>query len=144
MKKKVFIKLKNRQEFLENKNIEEVEKDYQGEFYKKRDKFYLSYIEDSEGIEGAKTILKIDPHKKRVLLLRQKPAEMKQDFQTGEKQKGYFDTEYGRINLSVKTDSLKIDISKDAGIISINYKLYLSGELSSEHSLSLSFSSGKN
>lgn len=139
MNQKVSIKLENKQNFLENRESQKIAREYPGELYKKQQKYYLSYNEDSEGIDGARTILKIDPAAKRVLLMRQKPAEMKQDFKIGKKIRGYFSTEYGNIKIAVKTNHLKIDIKEKSGKIKIKYQLYLGGELSSEHSLKLSY-----
>jgi uncharacterized beta-barrel protein YwiB (DUF1934 family) len=139
MNQKVLIKLENKQNFIDDIENEKIAKEYSGELYKKQKKYYLSYNENSEGIEGARTILKIDPTAQRVLLMRQKPAEMKQDFKIGKKIKGYFSTEYGNIKTAVKTNHLKIDIKEKSGKIHIKYQLYLGGELSSEHSLKLSY-----
>lgn len=139
MNQKVLIKLENKQNFLENRDSDKIEKKYYGELYKKKQKYYLSYNEDSEGIDGARTILKIDPAEQRVLLMRQEPAEMKQDFKIGRKIEGYFSTEYGSIKTAVKTNHLKIDIKEKSGKIHIKYQLYLGGELSSGHSLKLSY-----
>lgn len=139
MAQKVLIKLENNQDFLENNDSEKIEKKYYGELYKKKKKYYLSYNEDSEGIDGVRTILKIDPAAERVLLMRHEPAEMKQDFKIGRKIEGYFSTEYGSIKTAVKTEHLKIEIKEKSGKIKIRYQLYLGGELSSEHSLKLSY-----
>ncbi len=139
MDQKILIKLKNKQDFLENRESDKIEKEYTGEFYKKKQKYYLSYNEDSEGINGAKTILKIDPAAERVLLMRQEPAEMKQDFKIGKKIRGYFSTGYGSIKTAVKTNQLKINIKEKSGEIKIKYQLYLGEELSSKHSLKLNY-----
>jgi len=139
MNQKVLIKLKNKQDFLENRNSEKIEKEYHGELYEKNQKYYLRYNEDSEGLEGIRTILKIDPKAERVLLMRHEPAEMKQDFKIGRKIEGYFNTEYGEIKTAVKTKHLKIEIKEKSGKIDIKYQLYLAGEISSEHSLKLSY-----
>lgn len=139
MSQKVLIKLENKQDFLENRDGEHIKKEYYGELYIKQDKYYLSYAEDSEGMGSARTILKIDPEAQRVLLMRQEPAEMKQDFRSGRKIEGYFKTEYGNIKTAVKTSRLKIDIEEKGGNIQIEYQLYLGGELSSAHILKLSY-----
>jgi len=139
MNKKVLIKLENEQDFVENNNSEQISLEFDGEFYEKREKFYLSYNDHSEGLEGAQTILKIDPQAERVLLMRKEPAEMKQDFKIGEKIKGYLNTQYGEIKTSVKTKRLEIDIKEKKGRIKIKYELYLGGELSSNHYLELSY-----
>lgn len=139
MNKNVSIKLENVQEIVEDEGVEKFKNRFQGEFYQKNEKFYLSYEDDSEGIDGAQTIVKIDPEKERVLLLRHQPAAMKQDFIIGKKQDGYFGTPYGEIEIAVKTKTLEIDITESTGIIKINYQVFLGGELNAEHRLKLSY-----
>lgn len=139
MSKSVSIKLENIQDFIENDEQDKIKNEYNGEFYIKNEKLYLSYEDDSEGMEGALTIVKIDPERERVLLLRQDPAAMKQDFLVGKKQDGYFKTPYGEIKIAVKTTELEIDINENTGIIKINYQLFLGGELNAEHRLKLNY-----
>lgn len=139
MSKDVSIKLENVQDFIEDKESERVDNRYQGEFYVKNEKLYLSYEEEAEGMDDARTIIKIDPERERVLLMRQSPAAMRQDFVIGEKQDGYFKTPYGEIEISIKTQKLKIDIGEDTGIIRINYQVFLGGSLNAEHRLKLNY-----
>ena len=73
MKYEVNIEIKNKQ------NVEGAETDFltnssEGFFYIKNNIYYLIYNDYSEGIEGAKTTLKIDPEENRILLMRAKPA----------------------------------------------------------------------
>lgn len=140
MSKKVLIKLENKQDFSGKQPAVDIKHEFNGELYIKKEKYYLSYNDHSEGIDGARTILKIDPERERVLLLREEPAEMKQTFKKAEKIKGYFKTAYGKLELAVKTSDLKIDIEDNNGIIKIEYHLFLGGELSSNHKLKLSYS----
>lgn len=139
MSKDVSIKLENIQDFIEDKESEKVDNRYQGEFYIKNEKLYLSYEEEAEGLDGARTIIKIDPERERVLLMRQSPAAMRQDFVIGEKQDGYFKTPYGEIKISIKTQKLKIDVGEDTGIIKIDYQVFLGGSLNAEHRLRLNY-----
>ena len=140
MKKKILIKLENRQDFVDDQPGTDIKNEFKGELYIKKEKYYLRYNDQSEGIDGARTILKIDPKAERVLLLREEPAEMKQTFKKAQKIKGYFKTAYGKLELAVKTRDLKIDIEDNNGIIKIEYQLFLGGELSSKHKLKLSYS----
>lgn len=143
MSKNVSIKLVNLQDFITDNDQEIIENEYNGQFYIKNEKLYLSYEDHGEGIDGAQTVVKIDPERERVLLLRQDPAAMKQDFVVGKKQKGYFNTAYGEIKIAVKTTKLEIDISDNTGIIKINYQLFLGGELNAEHQLKLNYKISK-
>jgi uncharacterized beta-barrel protein YwiB (DUF1934 family) len=139
MSKNVSIKLENVQQLIDDQEKQRINNQYQGEFYIKNEKLYLKYEDDAEGIDGAQTVVKIDPEQERVLLLRQEPAAMKQDFVCGEKQQGYFETAYGEIKMAVKTKSLEMEISENRGLIRINYQVYLGGELNAEHRLKINY-----
>ncbi|KXS49815.1 MAG: hypothetical protein A8274_1227 [Halanaerobium sp. 4-GBenrich] len=139
MSKNVSIKLENVQQIIDDQEKQQINNSYQGKFYIKNDKLYLSYADNAEGIDGSKTIVKIDPERERVLLLRQEPAAMKQDFVCGEKQAGYFKTAYGEIKMAVKTKRLEMEISEKSGLIRINYQVFLGGELNAEHHLKINY-----
>jgi uncharacterized beta-barrel protein YwiB (DUF1934 family) len=139
MSKNVSIKLENVQKLIDDQEKQQLNNNYQGEFYIKNEKLYLKYEDDAEGIDGAQTIVKIDPERERVLLLRQEPAAMKQDFVCGKKQEGYFKTAYGEIKMAVKTKRLEIEIGDNSGLIRINYQVFLGGELNAEHHLKINY-----
>ncbi|MFP4021281.1 MAG: DUF1934 domain-containing protein [Halanaerobium sp.] len=139
MSKNVSIKLENVQQIVDEEEKEQINNQYQGEFYIKNEKLYLSYQDDAEGIDGARTVVKIDPVRERVLLIRQEPAAMKQDFVCGEKQEGYFKTAYGEIKMAVKTKRLEMEISENTGLIRINYQVFLGGEFNAEHHLKINY-----
>src|SRR6056297_3654550 len=139
MSKNVSIKLENIQEIIDDNEKQQINNNYQGEFYIKNEKLYLSYEDDAEGMDGAQTIVKIDPEQERVLLLRHEPAAMKQDFVCGEKQEGYFKTAYGEIKMAVKTKRLEMEISENTGMIRINYQVFLGGEFNAEHHLKIDY-----
>lgn len=139
MSKKVSIKLENVQQIVDDQEKQKINNNYQGEFYIKNEKLYLSYEDNAEGIDGSQTIVKIDPDRERVLLLRQEPAAMKQDFVCGKKQEGYFKTAYGEIKIAVKTKRLEMEISEKSGLIRINYQVFLGGELNAEHHLKINY-----
>jgi uncharacterized beta-barrel protein YwiB (DUF1934 family) len=139
MSKNVSIKLENVQKLIDDQEKQQLNNNYQGEFYIKNEKLYLKYEDNAEGIDGAQTIVKIDPERERVLLLRQEPAAMKQDFVCGKKQEGYFKTAYGEIKMAVKTKKLEIEIGDNSGLIRINYQVFLGGELNAEHHLKINY-----
>lgn len=139
MSKKVSIKLENEQKIIDDDQTQQINNQYQGQFYIKNEKLYLSYEDDAEGMDGAKTIIKIDPEAQRVLLMRQDPAAMKQNFISGKKKEGYFKTAYGEIKMAVKTQNLEMEISKNSGLVKIYYKVFLGGELNAEHHLKLNY-----
>ena len=139
MSKNVSIKLENVQKLIDDQEKQQINNQYQGEFYIKNEKLYLSYQDDAEGIDSAQTVVKIDPHRERVLLLRHEPAAMKQEFVCGKKQEGYFKTAYGEIEMAVKTKRLEMEISDNSGLIRINYQVFLGGELNAEHHLKINY-----
>ena len=139
MSKNVSIKLENVQQIIDDQEKQQLNNNYQGEFYIKNEKLYLKYEDDAEGIDGAQTVVKIDPERERVLLLRQEPAAMKQDFVCGKKKEGYFKTAYGEIKMAVKTKRLEIEIADNSGLIRINYQVFLGGELNAEHQLKIKY-----
>ena len=139
MSKKCSIKLENLQKLTDDPEKQKINNQYRGEFYIKNEKLYLSYLDDAEGMDGSQTIVKIDPERERVLLLRQEPAAMKQDFRIGKKQEGYFKTAYGEIKMAVKTKRLEMEISDNSGLIRINYQVFLGGELNAEHHLKINY-----
>jgi len=139
MSKNVSIKLENIQQIIDDQEKQQINNSYQGEFYIKNEKLYLRYEDDAEGVDGAQTVVKIDPERERVLLLRQEPAAMKQDFVCGKKQEGYFKTAYGEIKMAVKTKRLEMEIGDNAGLVRIDYQVFLGGELNAEHRLKINY-----
>jgi len=139
MSKNVSIKLENVQQLIDDQEKQQLNNQYQGEFYIKNEKLYLSYQDDAEGIDSSRTVVKIDPERERVLLLRHEPAAMKQEFVCGKKQEGYFKTAYGEIKMAVKTKRLEMEISDNSGLIRINYQVFLGGELNAEHHLKINY-----
>mgnify|MGYP006311345761 CR=1 FL=1 len=139
MSKNVSIKLENVQQLIDDQEKQQLNNQYQGEFYIKNEKLYLSYQDDAEGIDSSRTVVKIDPERERVLLLRHEPAAMKQEFVCGKKQEGYFKTAYGEIEMAVKTKRLEMEISDNSGLIRINYQVFLGGELNAEHHLKINY-----
>jgi len=139
MSKNVSIKLENVQQIIDDQEKQQINNSYQGEFYIKNEKLYLRYEDDAEGVDGAQTVVKIDPERERVLLLRQEPAAMKQDFVCGKKQEGYFKTAYGEIKMAVKTKRLEMEIGDNAGLVRIDYQVFLGGELNAEHRLKINY-----
>jgi uncharacterized beta-barrel protein YwiB (DUF1934 family) len=57
MSKNVSIKLENVQQIIDDQEKQQINNSYQGKFYIKNDKLYLSYADNAEGIDGSKTIV---------------------------------------------------------------------------------------
>ena len=138
MKFKVNIEVKNKQKIKFGED-DLIKNSSDGIFYIKDDVYYLVYEDFSEGIEGARTTLKIDPIEERVLLLRADPAAMKQNFCIGEKTRGYYQVDDSKLRLEVETTKINFDLLEDEGKIKIEYVLYLMGEKTSESSLKINY-----
>jgi len=138
MKYEVNIEIKNKQ------NVEGADTDFltnssEGFFYIKNNIYYLIYEDYSEGIEGAKTTLKIDPEENRVLLMRSKPAAMKQVFIEKEKTEGFYQVNEQEVSLEVKTEDIQIELDELEGKIELEYTQYLMGEIIGENSLEVNY-----
>lgn len=108
-------------------------------FLHKRGKYYLIYEDFSTGINGARTVLKIDPEKEEVILFRHKPAEMKQIFAAGERREGLYVVEAGELKLETETSALQLELSSEQGMIGIDYRVYLNGSSVSRNELEINF-----
>ena len=108
-----------------------------GFLYHKNNYYYLVYQDHSEGINGARTMFKIDVREKKIFLLRSKPAKMRQVFKNGETLQGFYDTDYGKMKLESETKDLSLKIDKLEGFIKINYNLYINGSLSTKNRLKM-------
>ena len=138
MKYEVNIEIKNKQ------NLEGAETDFlknsnEGIFYLKNNIYYLVYNDYSEGLQGAKTTLKIEPEENRILLMRAKPAEMKQIFVEKEKTKGFYQINEQEVSLEVETEDIQIELEELEGKIELEYTQYLMGEIIGEHSLKINY-----
>lgn len=138
MKYEVNIEIKNKQ------NVEGAETDFltnssEGFFYIKNNIYYLIYDDYSEGIEGAKTTLKIDPEENRILLMRAKPAAMKQVFIEQEKTEGFYHVNEQEVSLEVETEDIQIELDELEGKIELEYTQYLMGEIIGKNSLEVNY-----
>lgn len=138
MKYEVNIEIKNKQ------NVEGAETDFltnssEGFFYIKNNIYYLIYDDYSEGIEGAKTTLKIDPEENRILLMRAKPAAMKQVFIEKEKTEGFYQVNEQEVSLEVETEDIQIELDELEGKIELEYTQYLMGEIIGKNSLEVNY-----
>lgn len=138
MKYEVNIEIKNKQ------NVEGAETDFltnssEGFFYIKNNIYYLIYNDYSEGIEGAKTTLKIDPEENRILLMRAKPAAMKQVFIEKEKTEGFYQVNEQEVSLEVETEDIQIELDELEGKIELEYTQYLMGEIIGKNSLEVNY-----
>ncbi len=131
----VSITVKNLQYQDEQKNI--IHQQTRGYLYPKKQAVFLQYEEDSEGLKGVKTTLKLE--KERVTLIRHGKVSMNQTFEKGLKHEGGYQTPYGNIPLITDTTDIEIAIGQDEGLIRIFYNLYLAEDLSSNNTLEIAY-----
>ncbi len=82
-----------------------------GKLYRKRGEDYLVYREKNEGIDGARTTLKLDENGERVFLSREGKGGWKQEFIAGESSSNLYSSGQGKI--MVKTETKTIQIRKN-------------------------------
>ncbi len=137
--KQVKIKILNKQTF-PNGEKEKIKHEGKGKYYFKNDKHYLIYNEKNQGLEDVETILKFNNDNNRVLMQRSKPRETRQVFDT--KEDCLFEYAVGKhkMRFLTETKSLKIENSKNKGLIKIKYNLLQNQKIFAENSLKIEYS----
>jgi uncharacterized beta-barrel protein YwiB (DUF1934 family) len=120
--KLVKIKILNKQTFPDGRK-EKIKHEGKGKYNLKNDKHYLVYNENNKGLEDVETILKFNEEKNRVLMQRAKPRKTRH-----------------KMKFLTETKSLKIETSKNKGIIKIKYNLLQNQEIFAENSLKVEYS----
>ena len=138
MEKKVNIKIKSTQNLIEG-GSDVVKFEDKGIFYVKNDIYYLVYENHAEGIDGARTIVKIDPEREQIVILRSKPAKMEQTFRKNETLHASYTTQYGKLNLKNKTEVMEYNIDKNSGKINLVYDLYINDQKYTKNKLKISY-----
>lgn len=141
MSQKVIINIKSRQD-IAGGSVDKIEYEFKGVVHKKRGIYYLVYNDYSEGMSGARTTLKIEPKAERIFLRRDKPVALKQIFQPGEKKEGVYQTAAGKLEMEIKTESIKIEVNNKMGEIIILYCLYFNNIFTTENKLEIYFEKG--
>ena len=110
-----------------------------GTLYHKKGKYYLIYEEEGEGLEGARTTVKIDPRQERVFLNRKGPAALNQEFVEGKVNHDSYQTDQGNLEIKTETKKLSIKAGKEQGKIKIKYDLYLAGGFFAANDLEITY-----
>lgn len=96
--------------------------------------YYILYNESIiSGLEGTTTSLKVEPT--RVTLNRMGTAELKQTFEEGILNDGYYVTPYGTMHLSVIPSKVQVDFTDIGGSINLEYELQIGQEKISNNQL---------
>ena len=109
----------------------------EGKYYKKGDKYYLSYKEtEMTGFdEDTTTTLKIDGNS--VAMTRFGLVNTHMVFKEGQKHTGHYETPFGSFTIGVFSDEVEIEMNEDGGDISIQYLLEIDNNTKARHNLKL-------
>ncbi|MGM0380020.1 MAG: DUF1934 domain-containing protein [Bacillota bacterium] len=134
MNKEVNIKVKS--EILQDGKSEEIKFKTKGKFYKKNDKYYLSYNEEKlSGMEKNRIILIIE--KSKIIMNRYGETKSKMVFKLNKKTYADYETPYGNFDMEILTKKKQVDLNK--GIIKIDYLLNIKNLSKGKNSLFISF-----
>lgn len=108
-----------------------------GKYYKKGNKYYISYKEtEVTGFdENTTTTVKIDGD--TVAMTRFGQVNTHMVFKSGEKHVGHYETPFGSFTVGIISDDVKIDIDDCGGDISIKYLLEIDNNTKAKHDLRL-------
>ncbi|ACL70557.1 DUF1934 domain-containing protein [Halothermothrix orenii] len=132
----VNIRIKNKHTLVDGFQ-DKIEYEGQGNFYLKDDSYYLVYRDYSEGLDGARTTVKIKKSKDRVLIKRGRPAPAKQVFMSGQTLEGWLRIDNRQVAIKTKTEEINCSLNKSGGELHIEYELFIGGRYSGKYSLSI-------
>lgn len=111
-----------------------------GRYYEKNDAFYLQYEEVME--EGSiNSIVKISTDE--TLILRSGAVSMRMVFEKNKKRLGRYETPFGTMGISTRTNRLAYNIEDTAGNLDILYELHMQGALAGTYHLEIQFKEEK-
>ena len=102
----------------------------EGMLYDRNGTIYLTYDESYlTGLEGCRTRLKLEPDKVRMTRKgRSIGIDTEIHFEKGKRYQGYYDTEFGPIEMEVLTNDLTNTVSfEEGGEVDIDYNISLKG-----------------
>ena len=102
----------------------------EGKLYDRNGTIYLTYDESYlTGLEGCRTRLKLEPDKVRMTRMGRSIAiDTEIHFEKGKRYQGYYDTEFGPIEMEVLTNDLTNTVSfEEGGEVDIDYNISLKG-----------------
>lgn len=110
----------------------------EGVLYVRDGKWFYHYKEPESEMGRVATILRLEPD--TIRLLRQGDIRSEQQFRQGVRLQGYYDTAHGRIELDTYTHELRMNVTDGLGLAEWSYDLYVNGEQTSYHQLSVEIS----
>ena len=136
MNKEATISITGKERAFEEKNSTKTELVTEGKYYKKGNKYFVSYQENQmTDFAGDKvtTTLKIDG--KSVSMTRFGQINTHMVFSEGEKNMGYYETPFGSFTIGVVSDDVDVSLSDDGGNIHIKYLLEIDNDQRAMHDL---------
>lgn len=111
-----------------------------GQLFIRPDSYYILYNEtEISGMEGTTTTIKVEPS--RVTLNRMGTSTLKQTFEQGVLNEGYYVTPYGTMHISVIPSKVQVDLTDLGGRINLEYELQIGQEKISNNELSITVTS---
>ncbi len=100
-----------------------------GKRYARDGKLFYQYEEPESEMGKVTALLRIEPEgKKAIRLLRQGGIRSEQQFRSGERLPGYYDTPHGRMEMDTFTRKLKIHMKDGLEQLRWEYELFMGGE----------------
>jgi uncharacterized beta-barrel protein YwiB (DUF1934 family) len=138
MNKEATISIVGEEKRTEDTDATKTELITEGRYYKKGDKYYVSYQENqiSSYSDNITTTLKIDGD--RVSMTRFGEINTHMVFSEGTKHLGYYETPFGSFTIGVMSDNVDVRLSDEGGKIHIKYLLEIDNNTRATHDLTLS------
>jgi uncharacterized beta-barrel protein YwiB (DUF1934 family) len=112
-----------------------VEMRVQGQLFRRDGRWMYHYREPDSELGRVTSTLKVEENLLR--LLRQGDIRSEQQFQTGRRLPGFYDTAHGRFELETETIRLHTELPDGTGTLSWAYELYISGESAGRYELDI-------
>ena len=113
-----------------NGEREVVEVFTEGNYCEKNGCYYISYMETEEtGFAGAKTTLKVDKDKEKVVLLRSKPAESQLVIEKGGRHLCSYNTGYGNVMIGISGTKITSHLNEKGGSLDFKYTMDMESAL---------------
>lgn len=113
-----------------------VEQKVRGHVYERDGRWMYHYREPDSEMGRVTATLKVEPG--LIRLLRQGDIRSEQQFSTGRRLPGYYDTPHGRFELEVNTVKLEADLTQEGlGRLAWAYDLYISGDHAGRYELEI-------
>jgi uncharacterized beta-barrel protein YwiB (DUF1934 family) len=117
---------------------QQIEQQFKADLYEKGDQSYYRYHETDENMGRTVTTLKVEPQQLRIF--RHGDIQSEQTFALRSHRTGFYQTPQGKLELTVFTHEISVNLSDQKGMISWSYDLFVSDELSGTYYLTVEIS----